>query len=115
MKALSLFTDLRKMYNECLMPVVSYFGSPDKDENIVLDLKSDAVVHSFYGLVEIKSLTIRNDFKTPELQIKGIDEDGETQIYTSKTLPVEGCIEVIDHVARQFELDDMCKILESYC
>jgi hypothetical protein len=118
-KKITLFSDLRKMTGNCISQIVSHYGSPDEKENIVLDMKSDTVIHTFYGLTEIKTLIIRTDFEgtgkgDPELQFKGIDEDNETQVYTVDTLPIEGCIELIDHIARQFELDELEKTLMEY-
>ena len=118
MKDITLFSDLRKMTGNCISQIVGHYGSPDEQENIVLDMKADAVIHTFYGLTEIKTLMIRTNYDdgkgNPELQFKGIDEDNTTQIYTVNNLPIEGCIELIDHIAKQFELDELEKTLMEY-
>ena len=114
MKDITLFSDLRKMTGNCISQIVGHYGSPDEQENIVLDMKADAVIHTFCGLTEIKTLIIRNDLDPVELQFKGIDEDNTTQIYTVNNLPIEGCIELIDHIAKQFELDELEKTLMEY-
>jgi hypothetical protein len=113
-KKITLFSELRKMTGNCISQIVSHYGSPDEKENIVLDMKSDAVIHTFSGLTDIKTLIIRNDLDPVELQFKGIDEDSVTQVYTVESLPIEGCIELIDHIARQFELDELEKTLMEY-
>jgi hypothetical protein len=111
MKQVKLFSDLREMTGNCLSQIVSHYGSPDESENIVLQTKADTVIHTFYGLTEIKELVVRTDLDN-ELQFKGIDEDNETQVYTINTLPIEGCIELIDHIAKQFEMDELKKVME---
>ena len=115
-KMVNMFSDLREMSCNVLSTIIGQYGSPDKDENIVLDMKAEAVIHTFYGLAGIKSLMIRTNYEgtgkgEPEVQIKGIDEDKETQIYTVNNLPIEGCIELIDLLALQFELDEVRKLL----
>ena len=108
----TLFSDLRTMTGNCISQIVGHYGSPDENENIVLDMKADAVIHTFSGLTEIKTLIIRNDLDPVELQFMGIDEDGVTQVYIVNTLPIEGCLELIDHIAKQ--LDELEKVMSEY-